>query len=427
METTGAAGLSRRSVLKGALAASTLAAFAPALASCGRSDSPRPLHLGSRNSDAKAKAGMAALVGAFTERTSIPVSVNVVDTVSFQENLNNYLQGAPDDVFTWMSGYRMRYIANKKLVSPLDAVWPAIDRGFDSSFKGAATDNGHAYLVPLTYYPWAIYYRKSVWQRYGYQPPRTHADFIDLCKRMKSDGIVPLGFAARQGWTTFGMFDYLNLRINGPDFHRSLLAGEISWTDNRVYATFDAWREFLPFQQEQPLGRTIAEAHTALLNRKVGMMVTGLFVSEQFPAGPDLDDLDFCPFPEFDSAIGAGAVEAPLDGLMMSANPRNREAATQFLEYAASAEAGIKYSSGLAMSIPAHKDISLADYSPLIQKAAALVKNSNSITQFLDRDTRPDFSSIVIIPSLQQFIRAPQDLRSVLASIEKQKKAVFDR
>ena len=38
------------------------------------------------------------------------------------------------------------------------------------------------------------------------------------------------------------------------------------------------------------------------------------------------------------------------------------------------------------------------------------MSKAKSISQFLDRDTRPDFASTVMIPSLQEFIRNPNDI-----------------
>ena len=49
--------------------------------------------------------------------TGVTVKINTVDHNTFQENINNYLQGQPDDVFTWFAGYRMRFFAPR--------AWPA--------------------------------------------------------------------------------------------------------------------------------------------------------------------------------------------------------------------------------------------------------------------------------------------------------------
>ena len=43
----------------------------------------------------------------------------------------------------------------------------------------------------------------------------------------------------------------------------------------------------------------------------------------------------------------------------------------------------------------------------------------------MDRDTRPDFASTVMIPSLQSFLNNPGDINKLVQSIEKQKKAIF--
>ena len=43
----------------------------------------------------------------------------------------------------------------------------------------------------------------------------------------------------------------------------------------------------------------------------------------------------------------------------------------------------------------------------------------------MDRDTRPDFASTVMIPAIQSFIKNPKDIDSLLTSIEAQKKSIF--
>jgi multiple sugar transport system substrate-binding protein len=43
----------------------------------------------------------------------------------------------------------------------------------------------------------------------------------------------------------------------------------------------------------------------------------------------------------------------------------------------------------------------------------------------MDRDTRPDFASTVMIPALQQFLNNPNDVDGLVKSIQKQKKSIF--
>lgn len=417
---------SRRTFLKAALGAAGALSTAGLLSGCTSGVDPHVITLGSRLSDKNAKLGVQDVVGMFQQQTGAAVRINSVDSTSFQENVNNYLQGTPDDVFTWMSGYRMKYFADKGLVDDVSSVWQAHGSGFSDSFREASTGtDGKQYLIPFFYYPWAVFYRPSLWQQRGYAPPKTFDEWVTLSKRMQADGLIPIGFGVRDGWPPFGTFDYLDLRLNGVDFHRSLLAGDVSWTDNRVRSVFDTWREILPFHQPQPLGRKMSEAQQALLNKEVGMLVAGMFVAQSFPAGPDREDLDFFAFPELDSAVGTSAVEAPMDGFMMRKDPRNLGGAQQFLSFLTSADAAVAYAKQDPQAIPAHRDADLSSFPPLVQKSAALVQSAGSITQFLDRDTRPDFASVVMIPAMQQFLGNPNDVDGLVRSIERQKAAVF--
>jgi multiple sugar transport system substrate-binding protein len=68
-------------------------------------------------------------------------------------------------------------------------------------------------------------------------------------------------------------------------------------------------------------------------------------------------------------------------------------------------------------------------YNALQKKAVELVGQAKSISQFLDRDTRPDFASTVMIPALQQFVddtsKGANNVDSLLKNIESQKKTIF--
>ena len=70
---------------------------------------------------------MQSLMDAFQKANSgTTAKINTVDHNTFQENINNYLQGSPDDVFTWFAGYRMRFFASKDLAGDVSDVWSGI-------------------------------------------------------------------------------------------------------------------------------------------------------------------------------------------------------------------------------------------------------------------------------------------------------------
>jgi multiple sugar transport system substrate-binding protein len=416
----------RRTLLKGLAGAAGLTT----LAACGGGgdeggSASKTVTFGSNYSDQVPRESLAKVIDGFQKSSGITVKVNTVDHNTFQEQINNYLQGKPDDVFSWFAGYRMQFFAERGLATPITDVWDKIAGGYTDAFKQASTGlDGEQYIVPFDYYPWAVFYRKSVFQERGYQPARTLDEFKALCQQMQSDGLVPLAFADKDGWPAMGTFDYLNMRINGYQFHIDLMAGKEAWDSAEVKEVFTTWRELLPYHQEGALGRTWQEAGQSLLQKKSGMYLLGMFVGEQFPEA-EREDLDFFAFPEISPEHGQKAVEAPIDGFMLSKDPDNEEGSKQLLEYLGGVEAQNTYLAADPNNAAAHSEADTSAYSPLQQKAVELVSAAENISQFLDRDTRPDFASTVMIPSLQAFLNKPDDVDGLTKQIEQQKQSIF--
>ncbi|MEV5952222.1 carbohydrate ABC transporter substrate-binding protein [Streptomyces sp. NPDC051987] len=423
-------GPSRRNVLRGAGSAALLAgAGIPLLSACGSSGSssdPKTVSLGSNSSDAVPKKAFAEIYAAFTKQSGIKVDVNTKDHNTFQEQINSYLQGTPDDVFTWFAGYRMQFFAAKNLASPIDDVWAKIGDNFPDAMKQLSKgEDGKYYFVPLYTYPWAIFYRKSVFQAKGYEVPTTWEAFVALCKKMKSDGLVPIAFGDKDAWPAMGTFDQINFRLNGYDFHKSLMAGKEAWTDPKVKAVFDHWAEILPYHQDGFMGRTWQDAAQTLVSKKAGMYVLGSFVAQQFTNKADLDDLDFFAFPEINSAYGQDTVEAPTDGFMVSKSPKNHDGVVKLMEYLGTPEAEQIYLKADSSVVAASSKADTSSYTALQKKAYTMISGAKNLTQFMDRDSRPDFTSTVMQPGLQKFLQNPKGIDSLLSSIERQKKTIF--
>ncbi|MEP6759790.1 MAG: ABC transporter substrate-binding protein [Sporichthyaceae bacterium] len=426
--------LGRRNFLKGTAGAAAALTLPGLLAACGSDDKSTgtsgakasgTVTIGSYSSDAVPKKALADVFAAFDAKGTAKTKVNTVDHNTFQEQINNYLQGSPDDVLTWFAGYRMRFFAGQGLAGDISDVWDKIGGDFNDAFKKASTgDDGKQYFVPFYNYPWVLMYRKSLWSERGYQPPKTLDELKTLSATMKKDGLAPIAFADKDGWPAMGTFDILNMRINGYDFHVSLMAGKESWEDAKVRTVFDTWKGLLPDHQPGSLGRTWQEAAQSLVQKKSGMYLLGTFASQQFE-GADLQDLDFFAFPEIASEHGTDSIDAPIDGFMMAKKPKNEAAAKALLEYLGSAEAEKIYLKTDPGDVGANKNVDTSGYNAVQKKAAEIIGATNNIAQFLDRDTRPDFASTVMIPALQDFIKNPNDINGLTSSIEKQKKSIF--
>jgi multiple sugar transport system substrate-binding protein len=401
--------LSRRDVLKIA-GYGSLAAF---IAACGGNNNTTTtgitatggkMSLGSYNTDPGSKAGTQAIVDAFKAANGgTTVTLNVVDHGTFQNQISSYLQGTPEDVFTWFSGHRMRFFADKGLATPIDDVWNAVKSNYTSGFEASIKGNdGKAYAIPTDYYPWAVFYRKDVWAAKGYSVPTNWDDLKALCTKMKKDGLIPIAFADKDGWPAQGTFDILNLRMNGYDFHINLLTGQngVKWTDPKLTAVFKKWSEITPYYSPAFAGLTWEQGADQLLRKQAGMYLLGLFVSDEFKASgnaADLDQLDFFPFPHLGTSYDAEeALDAPIDVFMMTKKSptlsNDSGQAKAFLEFMAKGSTQVLYWKNAPGSIPTANDADTSTYPALTKKAVQIVSQAKKITQYFDRDSRPDFA-----------------------------------
>jgi multiple sugar transport system substrate-binding protein len=419
--------LNRRGVLKGAAGAAALGLGLPAglaRAQVELGTASGELTVGSNYSNDLPKEALHAVLEAFPNE-NVTIKLNEVDHNTFQENITTYLQN-PDDVIPWFAGYRMQFFAAQELLGPIDDVWEAgLNDIMSEGFKLASTgQDGKMYFVPITYYCWGIHYRPSVFEENEWTSPTTMDELMGLAESMQSAGLVPFALGNDGRWPSMGTFDQLNFRLNGYQFHMDLMAGKESWTDERVRNVFTEWEKLLPLHQENPNGRTWEEAASAFVNKEAGMMTIGNFVGTQFPEG-DTEDLDFFPWPEMNEEFGTETIEAPIDGWMMAANPQNPEAAKELLFFIGTADAQETYLAVDPSVIGAANDVDTSLYSPLQQKVLEAVSAAPTVTQFLDRDTSPEFASNVAGQAFADFLADPSSIDGILEEMQAQAEVIF--
>jgi multiple sugar transport system substrate-binding protein len=406
-------------------ASSTPSAAASAAASTGIGS----VSIGSYHTDPGEPEGQKAVDAAFTTATGIAVKENIVDHTTYQNQISNYLNGQPDTAYTWFSGFRMKFFADKGLSVPIDDLWAKVKDNFSEGFAQSVVGNdSKVYGIPVDYYPWAVFYRKSVFSAKGYTVPTTWDELKALCVKMQADGLTPIAFADQEGWPAMGTFDILNLRLNGYDFHVGLMAGSQKWTDPKVTAVFQKWAEIMPYHSKDYAGKKWTDAATTLLNKKSGMFLLGLFMSSVFSATKvqaDIDDLDFFPYPNLGTQYDAeAALDAPIDTWQIAAKSPNltaeHDAALAYLEFWSKGSTQGIFFEHQPGFIPTAKDADTSKYSALQKKAVEVVGSAKRITQFLDRDTRSDFAGPQGMQGfLQKFLGDPsQDLAALQKTIQ---------
>ena len=339
------------------------------------------------------EAGLAAMTDYCAAQIGATVTVNpgAFDVGSIE----TYLQGTPDEVLTWDGSERMRFYSDQGLLTPINDVWHHVGANYSHALRAVSTgSDGRQYLVPILQYPWVVLYRKSVFAEKGYDVPTTLAQFVALAQKMQADGLIPLASADAEGWPAMGMFDILDMRMNGYRFHMGLMAGKYKWTDRRVKAVFKEWASLLPYFQPDAASRHVLDGAAEMIDGQAGMYFSGTFAANATTDPSVIDDLGMFSFPLFGNRYDSeNAIDAPLEGLAISTNRHDLGTAKKLLECAATVPAQRAFVAADPVGgIATVKHAETSGYTSYQKEMLQVIKASNKTAQFLDRDSRPDFT-----------------------------------
>jgi len=425
--------VSRRSVLKGAAiggaglaAGGALSAGTASSASAAGAD----VHWTTRGGGATGDAIAKAVNDAFTAKTGVKVIAQQVNSDDFQNNFAQIMQGSPDDAFGWMAGYRSNHFGEAGLLADVTAQNKALSKSLPASAIQAATNpvDKKQYIIPTTYYPWALHYRKSMVKKIGMNPEsiNTWDDLIKLMTLTKKKGLVGYSLGAKGGWEAMGTFDILNARVNGYKYHIDLLNGRAKWTDAKTKETFKYFAKLIPFMNTNFMDISWDGMRDLLLQKKTGAMLMGSWFANDFKAKSqaDYDDLWVVPFPKINPKFGIDTIDAPLDGISVAANGKNVAGGKALAQFWGSKEGIDAAVAAGDTSIYVSKDFDTSGYDSFNKQKLAVLASAKNIMFFLDRDTRGDFAGPVVGPAIQNFLKNPKDINKILENTQAQWEAL---
>lgn len=376
-------------------------------------------------SDPAPRAAWEAAVRQFeSENPGVKVKFNVYDHESYKKSIRNWLTSASPDVVFWYVGNRMRQFVTPGLIEDVSTVYtPEVKAELGEVATELVTVDGKQYGVPYTDYQWGIYYRKDLFEKAGVtDKPKTWDEFLAACEKIKASGLEPIVIGSKDLWPTAGWFDYLNLRLNGYEFHMELMAGKIPYTDPRVKALFEKWGELLAkgFFVKNHASLSWQESQSLLYQGKAAMMLIGNFIVTNFP--PEVkDSMDFFPVPKIVPEM-QDYEEAPMDSVHVPAKAQNKEDAKKFMAFIARADVQEQINKAL-LQLPINKKSALAD-DRFLRMGKELLDNAAGLAQFFDRDTSEDLATIAM-KGFQEFMIKPERLDKVLEDIERARKRIY--
>ncbi len=382
------------------------------------------LTINSDRSGPRQKAMLAQIATEFeASNPGITVTINTLDLESYKTAIRNFLVTSPPDVAFWYTGQRMRAFTKRGLFDDVSDLFTKDGlTGPMRPFVPAVTDGGKQYMLPTVYSTWGFYYRKDLFEKIGLSVPTTWDELMAASAKLKAAGIVPFTNGSRDLWANDLWFDYLDLRLNGLDFHMQLMNGKVAYTDLRVKAVFAKWQEPIDKGYFLPNATSYgwSEAVPFLAQGKAAMYLLGVGVLTSLPLDQQ-GNLGFFAFPTVNSAI-PDYEEASLNGVFIPSGARNKVLARKFISYLEQ-PARLKRFAETGGSLPARVDTEpSADRFILVQ--SELIRGAAGTSQFYDRDTDPDMAQIGM-NGFQEFTVHPDRLDAILARLEAARRRIY--
>ena len=140
------------------------------------------------------------------EKTHPNVKINLWGNPRVWEQLRpRFVKGDPPDL-TW-PGWGMDYwglVAENKVLAMdkyLDTKAYGQDKKwietFDMRLLNKGKYEGHYYIMPFNQNVFGWWYNVDMFKKHGWQPPKTYAELLVLCEKIKKAGIAPITFQGR--------------------------------------------------------------------------------------------------------------------------------------------------------------------------------------------------------------------------------------
>lgn len=285
------------------------------------------------------------------------ITVNMSSTQKIKTEEQPKMATRPSDV-VMNSGADIMDIStliNESAIEPLDDLldapaWDSEGTVADTLLPGTVSDGtfqGKFYVVNIAYTVWGNWYNAALFDKEGWQPPKTFDEFFALAPKIKAKGVAPYVYDAVHGyyprwalmatiWKSAGkqaVIDIDNLKEN-------------AWKADGVLPALQAWEKLVKDKLLLPGKLDHTQSQQAWLDGKAAFIQLGTWLknemAETIPPGFEMKLSDYWSLGASDKApndVYAGAGE----GIVVPSKAPNKAAAKEFLRAVLSKEGSAKF------------------------------------------------------------------------------------
>lgn len=220
-----------------------------------------------------------------------------------------------------------------------------------------------------TYFTPVIFYHKDLFEQAGAEVPQTFDELIEVSKKLKDSGIVPVATPGKDGWAPKLFMLQQMVQIENPEAMSKLVNNETDFNDPAVIAGVERMERLV---KEGVFAEGIANldygpAMEMFTSKRSAML--WMFTWE-LPNMAKIEGVDFFPFPSAGPAYDQNKVVqfwgSPLNGYAVSAKTAHPDEAVKLAEFLAMQDALYFESVGSAIALETGNTVS--DLDPLMEK-----------------------------------------------------------
>lgn len=326
----------------------------------------------------------------------------------YSEQIKSWLKyGRGADIIYWYSGAHIKRLVKEDKLRELNTAWHKhdINERFNDNIVSSVSYQGKIYGLPISYYPWAFYYRRSILEKFNLAPPKTWDEIINTCKILHDNNISLFAISSKSSWSLLAWLDYINLRLFGIEFYRALLGGKERWDGENVKQALEYWKQLIEancYNKSNHAELELIKLLPLLYNKKAVMVLAGGYLTGELPLSIK-HDFSVMPFPNLKENMPAHTI-APIDSFIVPHYVNLDAKKEKLLEYLSSEYFQLSLNApSTRLPSNTHAQNQLTD--PL-QIAAIKFINGSETTQYFDRESHPELAlniSLVLV----EFINNP--------------------
>lgn len=348
-------------------------------------------------------------------RSPVPRSIPTPFTSQFKADvISGFVRGVYRD-----------YVASGE-IADISGLWESEgwNEAFPESFRDMSSYNGKQYFVPQAFQFNPIWYRTDIFDTLKLSPPQSWEELLTLCDKLHAAGYLPFTVSAR-GWPppVARWFTILNLRLNGAEFHETVMQGKVAYTDDRIREVFQYWGQLFEHHafSDTVTQTNYAQAVRELASGKAAMYNLGEWLFESWPANLN-DKLDFFIVPNIRPEVPRAEIVHAY-GAFLTAAGKEKPAAKTLLRYLGNQASQQSNTDSLKRIVP-HNKVTTAHYSEVQHRLFETVKNTGTLVPLFEFNTDPRMAQAGL-QAFVAFCKNPKDIESVLQQLEAKRQEVY--